>query len=84
MLDLAKKALEHAATTGADQAEAFTLTSRSTRIRVYRQEVEELASSTGMGVGIRFFRGDSVGYAYTSDTSDESLATTARAAAENA
>lgn len=83
MLDLAKKALEHAATTGADQAEAFALTSRSTRIRVYRQEVEELASSTGMGVGIRLFRGDSVGYAYTSDTSDESLAATARAAAEN-
>ncbi len=84
MLDIAKKALEHAAAAGADQAEAFALNTRSTRIRVYRQAVEELASSTGSGVGIRVFKGDSVGYAYTSDVADEFLAATARAAAENA
>ncbi len=84
MLDVAKKALEHAALTGVDQAETFALDTRSTRIRIYQQEVEELGSSTGTGVGIRVFMGDSVGYAYTSEISDDALAATARAAAENA
>lgn len=84
MLEIAKKALDHAAATGADQAEAFANNTQSTRIRVYRQEVEELASSTGSGVGIRVFRGDTAGFAYTSDLSDSALAATARAASDNA
>lgn len=84
MLDIAKKALEFAAATGVDQAEAYALTTKSTRVRVYRQEVEELASSTGSGVGIRVFRGDSVGYAYTSDLSDANLEAITNAAAANA
>lgn len=73
-----------AGVTGVEEAEAFAMRTRSTRIRVYQQEVEELASSTGSGVGIRVFRGDSVGFAYTSDISDEALASAAREAADNA
>jgi len=84
MLDIARKALEMAEVTGAEEAEAFAMRTRSTRIRVYQQEVEELASSTGSGVGIRVFRGDSVGFAYTSDISDEALAVAAREASDNA
>ena len=84
MLDIAKKTLEIASAAAVDQAEVFASRTRSTRIRVYRQQVEELASSTGSGVGVRVFRGDSVGYAYTSDLSDESLAAIVRAAADNA
>lgn len=84
MLDIARKALEQAEVTGVEEAEVFAMRTRSTRIRVYQQEVEELASSTGSGVGIRVFRGDSVGFAYTSDLSDEALAAAAREAADNA
>jgi len=84
MLEIAKKALEMAAATGVDEAEAFALRGSSTRVRVYRQQVEELASSTGSGVGIRVFRGDSVGYAYTSDLGGENLAAIAQAASDNA
>lgn len=73
MIDLAKKALDCAIAAGVDQAEAFALRSRTTKIKVYRQEVEELSSSTGSGVGIRVFRGRSVGYAYASDVSRQSL-----------
>ena len=82
VLDTAKKALGYAAATGVEQAEAFAQLGRSLRVKVYRQEVEELVSSTGSGVGIRVFSGGSVGYAYTSDLSDESLEATARAAAD--
>lgn len=84
MLDIARKALELAEATGVEEAEAIAMRNRSTRIRVYQQEVEELASSTGSGVGIRVFRGDSVGFSYTSDLSDGALAAAAREAADNA
>lgn len=81
MIDLAKKALEHANATGVEQAEAFAAETRSLRIRVYKQEVEELASATGSGVGIRVIRGGSVGFAYTTDLSEGGLGATAMEAA---
>lgn len=84
MLDIARKALELAEVAGVEEAEAFVMMTRSTRIRVYQQEVEELASSTGSGLGIRVFRGDSVGFAYTSDLAEKALAAAAREAADNA
>ena len=82
VLDTARKALGFAAATGVEQSEAFAQLGRSLRVKVYRQEVEELVSSTGSGVGIRVFSGGSVGYAYTSDLSDESLKAAAQAAAD--
>lgn len=84
MLDLARKALRLAQNTGVDQAEAYALLTRSLRIKVYKQEVEELASATGSGVGIRVLRHSAVGYAYTTDLTEEGLAAAARSAAENA
>lgn len=84
MIDIAKKALQLAMKGEVDQAEAFVTESSSTSIKVYKQEVDELASNTGSGVGIRVIRDGSVGYAYSSDFSDESMADTARAAVENA
>ncbi len=81
MLELAKKTLEMAESTGVDQAEVLAMVTRSTRVKVYRQEVEELVSATGSGVGVRVLKGSAVGYAYTSDTSEDSLAAAARAAA---
>jgi PmbA protein len=84
MLNLAKKIVEHASAAGVEQAEAFAMLTSSLKIKVYQQEVEELASSTGSGVGIRVFRERSVGYAYTTDLSDQGLSAAARAAIENA
>jgi len=84
MLDLAKMALEKAMATGVDQAEAFALISRSLRIKVYQQEVEELASATGSGVGIRVLRNRAVGYAYTTDLSESGIAEAAGEASANA
>ncbi|MHB0866649.1 MAG: TldD/PmbA family protein [Thermoleophilia bacterium] len=84
MLELAKKALRYAQDTGVDQAEAYALRTRSLRIKVYKQEVEELASATGSGVGIRVLRQNALGYAYTTDLTEEGLAAAARSAADNA
>ena len=84
MLEIAVKALELTAGLGVDEAEAFAMINSSLKVKVYRQEVEELASTTGSGVGIRVFKDKSVGYAYTSDLSDDSLVATAKAAVENA
>ncbi|MBE0428875.1 MAG: TldD/PmbA family protein [Thermoleophilia bacterium] len=81
---MARKALAHASRTGAGQAEAFALVTRSLRIKVYRQDVEELASATGSGVGVRVFSEDGVGYAYTTDLSEAGLEEAARHAAANA
>lgn len=81
---IAKQAVELALAAGAGQAEAFVLASRSMKINVYRQEVEELSSSTASGVGIRVFHDNSVGYAYTSEFAGESLAETAAAAVASA
>ncbi|MHB1381312.1 MAG: PmbA/TldA family metallopeptidase, partial [Thermoleophilia bacterium] len=84
MLDKVKAALETAAASGADQAEVFAQESRSLKVSVYQGEVEELASSTGSGIGVRAIIGGSTGYAYTTDLSPESLAATAREAVANA
>ncbi|MHB1390206.1 MAG: TldD/PmbA family protein [Thermoleophilia bacterium] len=84
MLDLAKKALSYAQKTGVDQAEAYALLTRSLRIKIYKQEVEELASATGSGVGIRVWRDSALGYAYTTDLTQDGLAAAARSAADNA
>jgi len=84
MLDKASQTLEMAAAAGADQAEVFAQESRSLKISVYKGEVEELASSSGSGLGIRAIIGGAAGYAYTTDMSDAGLASAARDAVDNA
>lgn len=80
----AEHALSVASGAGAEEAEVFAQESRSLKISVYQGEVEELASSTGRGVGVRAIIGGSTGYAYTTDLDRNSLEDTARAAVENA
>lgn len=84
MLEMTKLALDRAMAAGVEQAEAFGMLSRSLRIKVYQQEVEELASATGSGIGIRVFRERAAGYAYTTDLTERGLTEAAAAAAANA
>lgn len=84
MLKKAQAVLDLAAAAGAEQAEVFAQESRSLKISVYQGEVEELASSTGSGIGVRAIIGGATGYAYTTDLSQAGLAETARDAVENA
>jgi PmbA protein len=84
MLTTAQKVLESVVAAGVKEAEVFAQEANSLKISVYRGDVEELASSTGRGLGVRAIVDGAVGYAYTTDMSDESLAATAKAAADNA
>ncbi len=77
-------ALAAARAQGVRDVEVYAERSRSRRIRVFRQEVEELTAAARRGVGVRVFRGGVVGHAYSSDIGAEALADVVRRAADNA
>ena len=79
--EAARAVLQAALTTGADFAELYMEDVRSNTLAVSRGEVEDAASSRRHGAGVRVFAGLKTAYAYTADTSLESLCATARAAA---
>lgn len=70
-----------ALSTGGDFAEIFMEDTFNTQIRMLDGAVEEAVSGRDYGVGIRIFQGLRSVYAYTNDTSRESLMKAAREAA---
>ncbi len=79
--EAARAVLSAACKTGADFAELYMEDVRSNSVSVSRGEVEDAASSRRHGAGVRVFAGLKSAYAYTADTSLESLIATAEAAA---
>ncbi len=73
MFDILDAVLERAQARGAADVEVFGERSTSHRIKVYRQEVEQLTAAQRRGVGVRVFSGGAVGHAYTSDLSEGAL-----------
>jgi PmbA protein len=73
MFDVVDDVLEIAARSGARDAEAFAERATSRRIKVYKQEVEELTAARRKGVGLRVFQEGAVGHAYSSDTAPRAL-----------
>jgi PmbA protein len=73
MFAVVDEVLVTAARRGAKDAEAFAERATSRRIKVYRQEVEELTAARRKGVGLRVFQEGAVGHAYSSDTSPRAL-----------
>lgn len=84
MLDILDSILERATAAGARDVEAYAERSTSRRIKVYRQEVEQLTAAQRRGVGVRVFLDGAVGHAYTSDLSDGALDAVVRRAVEHA
>lgn len=84
MFEVLDAVLERAAGLGAGDAEVYGERSTSHRIKVFRQEVEQLTAAQRRGVGVRVFRDGAVGHAYTSDLSDGALDDLVRRAADNA
>jgi PmbA protein len=84
MFDVIDAVLERAAARGATDVEAYGERSTSHRIKVYRQEVEQLTAAQRRGVGVRVFSAGAVGHAYTSDLSDGALDDVVRRAIDNA
>ncbi|HUK78556.1 MAG TPA: TldD/PmbA family protein [Thermoleophilia bacterium] len=84
MIDDVDRLLELALARGAAAAEVYAEQSVTRRVKVFRGAVEELTSARRKGVGLRVFQEGSVGYAYTSDLSDDSYAETVATALGNA
>ncbi|MDQ4067880.1 MAG: TldD/PmbA family protein, partial [Actinomycetota bacterium] len=76
-----QRALTAALGTGGDFAEVFVEDKRSSSARLDDGKVEELTSGRDRGAGIRVVRGDTTGFAHTSDLTEEGLRAAAEAAA---
>jgi TldD protein len=74
-------ALATALRSGGDFAEIFAEDRRATGARLDDGRVEDLASGRDRGAGIRVVKGETTGFAHTSDLSEAGLRTAAEAAA---
>jgi TldD protein len=79
--DVLQVTLERALRGGGDFAEVFVEDRRSSNARYDDGRVEELVSGRDRGAGLRVVRGDTTGFAHTSDLTPEGLAAAGDAAA---
>ena len=79
--EAANAVLKAARETGGDFAEIYMEDARSNTLKLVDGQVEDAASTHSRGAGVRVFAGLKTAYAYTADTSLDSLLATARAAA---
>ena len=70
---LCEKVAARAKKLGATQAEAYAERSREASVRVRDGEIEDLTEATSKGLGLRVIRGGRLGFAWTSDFSDDGL-----------
>lgn len=75
-----QRVLGAALRTGGDFAEVFAEDRRSSSARLDDGKIEELTSGRDRGAGIRVVRGDTTGFAHTSDLTEEGLRAAAGAA----
>mgnify|MGYP001616696661 CR=1 FL=1 len=70
---LAKKIVQRARRRGADEAEIFIQVGRQADVRVRDGDIEDLTQATSKGAGLRVFVKKRLGFAWTSDFSDQSV-----------
>jgi PmbA protein len=69
---------------GQEQIEAFLTHDRDFSVKTYMGEVETISAAEPRGAGVRVFDGTKVGFAYTTDLSNEGLTEVVAQARENA
>jgi PmbA protein len=69
---------------GDEQVEVVVGRSTSTEVRVYEGDVEQLASATSAGIGVRVISGERQGFAYAGSLDPDVLADTLAEARDNA
>jgi PmbA protein len=74
LLEVCRKVVARARKAGATQAEAYAERTREASVRVRDGEIEDLVEATGKGLGLRVIRDGRLGFAYTSDFSEDALA----------
>lgn len=67
-----------------EEVEVVVGRSSSTEVRVYEGQVEQLASATSAGIGVRVISGNRQGFAYAGSLDDDVLAETLAEARDNA
>ncbi len=72
-LALAKEALAQAQKEGASLAETYLLEAKNLSIEVAEQKVETMKLAEERGLGVRVFKNNQLGFAYTSDLSSEAI-----------
>ena len=82
--DVLQRVLGEAVRTGGEFAEVYAEDKRSTSAGLDDGKVEQVNSGRDRGAGIRVVRGETTGFAYTSDLSEDGLLTAAKAAASAA
>ena len=79
--DVLSRVLARGRSTGADFSEVFVEDKRSTSASLDDGKVEQVSSGRDRGAGIRVIKGDTTGFAHTSDLSEKGLLAAAEAAA---
>ena len=79
--DVIERTLSVALRTGADFAEVYAEDKRNTSVSLDDGRIEQVTSGRDRGAGIRVIKGDTTGFAHSSDLSESGLAEAARAAA---
>lgn len=69
----ADRILDEATRGGAAEAEAFFVHASELTVKAYDAEVESLTSAEAQGVGLRVFSDSRMGFAYTSDLTEDGL-----------
>jgi PmbA protein len=80
----AKKALSYATALKADSADVFLRASTSSTIEVKDKQIDAFDRANDFGLGLRVILGGQLGFAFTTDLSDEALRSLAQAAVANA
>lgn len=80
---LGEKAVQKAMSLGASGAEAFLTCSKDLSLEVRDQQVDTLKLAEQQGLGVRLFKKNRLGFAYTSDLSETALEQTVVQAAAN-
>ena len=79
--DVVERTIAEALRTGADFAEVYAEDKRNTSVGLDDGRIEQVTSGRDRGAGIRVIKGETTGFAHTSDLSEAGLAAAARAAA---
>ena len=82
--DVLSKVLSTAMRSGAEFAEVFAEDKRTTSAGLDDGRIEQVNSGRDRGAGIRVVKGDTTGFAHTSDLSEAGLSAAAKAAADAA
>ena len=79
--DLVERTLSTALGTGAEFAEVYVEDKHNTSVALDDGRIEQVTSGRDRGAGIRVIKGETTGFAHTSDLTESGLVVAAKAAA---